>query len=70
MHIETLLLQIAAVLIAARALGALMQRLGQPAVIGEILAGIVLGPSVLGAIAPAAVSALFPAEAMPILAMA
>lgn len=67
MHIETLLLQIAAVLIAARALGALMQRLGQPAVIGEILAGIVLGPSVLGALAPAAVSALFPAEAMPVL---
>jgi Kef-type K+ transport system membrane component KefB len=67
MPIETLLLQIAAVLITARGLGAVMQRLRQPAVIGEILAGIVLGPSILGRVAPDALSALFPADAMPIL---
>ncbi|MFM2160681.1 MAG: hypothetical protein RLZZ383_193 [Pseudomonadota bacterium] len=67
MHIETLLLQIAAVLITARALGALMQRLGQPPVIGEILAGIVLGPSILGALAPGTFAMLFPTAAMPVL---
>ncbi|MGH7476903.1 MAG: cation:proton antiporter [Longimicrobiales bacterium] len=47
-----LLVQIAVLLFAARGLGELASRLGQPAVVGEILAGILLGPSVLGAAAP------------------
>jgi Kef-type K+ transport system membrane component KefB/nucleotide-binding universal stress UspA family protein len=42
-----LIIQVAALLFTARALGEIAQRLGQPAVIGEILAGIVLGPSLL-----------------------
>ncbi len=46
--IDLLLLDIAVVLIAARTLGTVAQRLGQPRVIGEILAGIVLGPTLLG----------------------
>jgi Kef-type K+ transport system membrane component KefB len=37
---------------AARALGAVASRLGQPSVVGEILAGVVLGPSILGALVP------------------
>ena len=42
------LLAFAAALIGARLLGELAERLGQPAVLGELLAGVVLGPSVLG----------------------
>jgi Kef-type K+ transport system membrane component KefB len=42
------------------ALGELFRRLRQPTVIGEILAGVLLGPSVLGVWAPGVSSALFP----------
>ncbi len=42
------LLAFAAALIGAKLLGELAERLGQPAVLGELLAGVVLGPSVLG----------------------
>lgn len=38
----------------ARALGTMMKRLGQPAVVGELLAGVVLGPSLLGVVWPTA----------------
>ncbi len=48
----TLLLQIAILLFAARLFGEIAQRLGQPSVVGELLAGIVLGPSCLGKIIP------------------
>ena len=44
----------------ARALGALARKVGQPAVIGELAAGIVLGPSVLGRVAPGVFEWLFP----------
>jgi Kef-type K+ transport system membrane component KefB/nucleotide-binding universal stress UspA family protein len=47
-----LVVQIAVLLFAARALGWLSQRLGQPSVVGEILAGVVLGPSVLSGLIP------------------
>ena len=42
------LLAFAAALIGAKLLGELAERLGQPAVLGELLAGVVLGPSILG----------------------
>lgn len=58
-----LLLQLASLLLAARALAEVMRRLGQPAVIGELLAGILLGPTVLGHFAPGAFAALFPPDA-------
>ena len=48
-----LLVQIALLLLAARAFAEVAQRFGQPAVVGEILAGIVLGPSLLSGIFPA-----------------
>src|SRR5512135_3862751 len=53
-HHDVLLLviQIAVLLLAARALGELAQRWGQPAVVGEILAGIALGPSGLSGALP------------------
>ncbi len=48
-----LLFQLALLLFAARALGEVAQRLGQPSVVGEILAGIILGPSLISSIFPA-----------------
>lgn len=62
-----LLLQFLVVVAAARVCGALSRRLGQPSVIGEIAAGIALGPSVLGALAPAISASLFPAASLPVL---
>lgn len=47
-----LLVQIAVLLFAARAMGEIARRLGQPSVVGEILAGIVLGPSLLSGLFP------------------
>ena len=57
-----LLLSLAVVLAVGRAAGALGRRVGQPAVVGEIVAGIALGPSLLGLIAPGLPAMLFPAE--------
>lgn len=58
--ITALLLALGVLLALARLLGELARTLGQPAVVGEILAGVVLGPTVLGAVSPAAEAALFP----------
>jgi len=55
-----LLFQLFVLLSLALALGELFRRFRQPTVIGEILAGILLGPSILGVLSPAASSALFP----------
>jgi Kef-type K+ transport system membrane component KefB len=57
-----LLLDLAVVIVAARSFGALARRMGQPAVIGEIVAGILLGPTVLGRLFPGLPDALFPRE--------
>lgn len=57
-----LLVDIALVLLLVRVMGALMARIGQPRVLAEILGGVVLGPSVLGAVAPSASASLFPAD--------
>jgi Kef-type K+ transport system membrane component KefB len=55
------LLALGVIVISARCAGALFSRmLGQPAVVGEIVAGLTLGPSVLGAIAPGVATLLFP----------
>ncbi|MEV7097687.1 cation:proton antiporter [Amycolatopsis sp. NPDC051045] len=63
--VAQLLLAIAVVIAACKAAGWVMRRIGQPPVVGEIAAGIVLGPSVLGAVWPAGASALLPAVIMP-----
>jgi Kef-type K+ transport system membrane component KefB len=55
-----LLLQLAVILGVARLLALLLGRFGQPPVIGEMIAGIVLGPVVFGALAPQLQAALFP----------
>jgi Kef-type K+ transport system membrane component KefB len=59
-----LLAQIAAVVVAARGVGFLFRRIGQPQVVGEMAAGILLGPSFLGWVAPALSARLFPAESL------
>ena len=56
------LCEIIALLVCGRLMGELMQRIGQPAVMGQLIAGIVLGPSVLGALWPEGQQALFPAD--------
>jgi Kef-type K+ transport system membrane component KefB len=61
------LLALAAVVGLGRLLGAVCLRIGQPRVIGEVLAGIVLGPSVLGAVAPGLAAALMTAAVGPVL---
>ena len=62
-----LLLSLAVVIAVARLAGALSKRLGQPAVIGEILAGIALGPSLLGLVRADLPGRLFPADVVPLL---
>jgi Kef-type K+ transport system membrane component KefB len=51
--------QIVLLLLVGRLLGELMQRMGQPAVMGQLIGGIVLGPSVFGVIWPEAQHAIF-----------
>src|SRR5262245_55285500 len=62
--LSLLLIQIVVVLGAARLCGWLIARIGQPMVMGEILAGILLGPSLLGLVAPDALAWLFPPGSM------
>lgn len=62
-----LLLQFLVIILATRVVGALFTRLGQPAVIGEITAGILLGPSLFGWVWPAGSQFIFPPESLGIL---
>lgn len=55
-----LLLQVIIILIVARIIGRLFSKIKQPTVIGEIVAGILLGPTLLGAVSPNLFSTLFP----------
>lgn len=57
---DHLLIQIAVLVFFGRVLGELAKRAGQPAVIGELLAGILLGPTLLAKIWPEAQSWIFP----------
>ena len=58
----TFVVQLALLLTAARGLGEVFRRLGQPPVIGELTAGVLLGPSVLGMLAPELQLVLFPRD--------
>jgi Kef-type K+ transport system membrane component KefB len=57
-------LQLTVILIVCRALGQLITRAGQPRVVGEMIAGVLLGPSLLGVIAPSVHDALFPQSSL------
>jgi len=58
------------VMLTARLTGAAMAKVGQPRVMGEVIAGIVLGPTVFGAISPAGQNALFPSDVVPVIGVA
>lgn len=62
--LSILLIQVIAVLLTVRLFGFLFKYIGQPGVIGEIVAGIVLGPSLLGYFFPDAFQFLFPPESL------
>jgi len=57
-------LQMAVILGACRVVGALGRRIGQPQVVGEMIAGVMLGPSLLGYFFPSLQQALFPKETL------
>jgi len=61
-HIQLFLVQLLLLLAVARTLGVACQRVKIPALAGEILTGVVLGPTLLGRISPELQSALFPVE--------
>ncbi|HZG89773.1 MAG TPA: cation:proton antiporter [Pseudonocardia sp.] len=63
------LLDVAVVVVAARLVGRMFVRIGQPAVIGEIVAGIALGPTLLGALPGDLDALLFPDDVRPYLAV-
>ncbi|HWM88850.1 MAG TPA: cation:proton antiporter [Kofleriaceae bacterium] len=64
-----LLAQAILIIVASRLVGLLMRRISQPLVIAEIVAGILLGPSLLGWVAPEFSAALFPASSLGIMQM-
>jgi len=59
-EVVNLLLQLGILLLAARLFGELARRFHQPLVLGEILAGVILGPTILGTIDPDIYKLLFP----------
>lgn len=63
--LPNLLVALPVVILACRAAAQLLKRLGQPPVVGEILIGILLGPSLLGWLWPGAQAWLFPESALP-----
>jgi Kef-type K+ transport system membrane component KefB len=60
-------IQLIIILIAVQVFGYLCQFIGQPRVIGEILAGLVLGPTLLGALLPQVEATVFTVNALPTL---
>lgn len=62
-----LLLAVLTVLVVAHVVGDGARRLGQPRVIGEIVAGLLLGPTLLGAVAPGVQAALFSPDVLVVL---
>ena len=63
--ISILLFQIIIILIAVRIFGWICKKIGQPTVVGEIIAGIVLGPSLLGLYFPEISEFVFPVSSLP-----
>ncbi|MBS1598021.1 MAG: cation:proton antiporter [Bacteroidetes bacterium] len=62
--LPVLLLQIIVIILCTRFFGFIFKKIGQPAVIGEIVAGIVLGPSLLGLFFPGISNFIFPADSL------
>lgn len=56
-------IQLAVILLACRLVRQLVKKIGQPQVVGEMIAGVLLGPSLLGLVWPSVEHRLFPARA-------
>jgi Kef-type K+ transport system membrane component KefB len=67
--LPAVLLALAAVIVVGRLIGSLLRSAGQPPVIGEVLGGIVLGPSLLGRVAPGIAASILPPEVAPYLSV-
>ena len=65
--LSRLLLQVILIVLVTRAVGAIFTRFGQPSVVGEVVAGILLGPSLLGWFWPEAFDFIFPKESLGVL---
>jgi Kef-type K+ transport system membrane component KefB len=65
--VAQLMVQLLVIVLLSRALTLALRAVGQPPVIAEILAGVALGPSLLGWLAPGAAAWLFPAATLPVL---
>lgn len=65
MNFDQLIVAFGMVLLAARVVGWIFQRIGQPRVVGEMTAGILLGPSVFGRFLPNAFHFVFPSSSFP-----
>lgn len=63
----SVLVALTVIMVTARLVGAIFKRLGQPAVIGEVVGGLLLGPSLLGRVSPEVAAVLLPGEAVPFL---
>ncbi|MDP4184739.1 MAG: cation:proton antiporter [Bacteroidota bacterium] len=63
--LSLLILQIMFIVVISRIIGLLFKRIGQPTVMGEILAGILIGPTLLGTVAPEFTNFLFAKESLP-----
>jgi Kef-type K+ transport system membrane component KefB len=63
--LSVFLFQLMVILITVRIAGGLFRKIGQPAVVGEMVAGIVLGPSLVGTFFPAFSAFVFPPESLP-----
>lgn len=66
-HAALFFLQMFVILAACRAMGWLARRVGQPQVVGEMIAGVLLGPSLFGLLLPAWQQRLFPADSLKVL---
>ncbi|PYP82410.1 MAG: cation/H(+) antiporter [Candidatus Angelobacter sp. Gp1-AA117] len=64
MSIAQLLLSVGTIVLVTRLFGWLFERIGQPCVVGEMTAGIVLGPSVLGYFFPGFLTYIFPSSSL------
>ena len=63
-ELKLLFLQMLVILVAARLAASAFRIVGQPGVVGEMAAGLLLGPSLLGRVFPAVMNSLFPADGL------
>ena len=62
--LSVLLLQVIVILVTTKIVGTFLRRAGQPTVVGEMIAGILLGPSLLGLLSPGTMAFLFPPQSL------